>query len=155
METITGRVVANATVRTTKTDKKVTGFTIAINDSYRPKDGERVIITRYFECSYWRNAGLAEYLTKGTLVELHGRIEAGAYINKDGKAIGTLTMHVEQVKLLGKTVANGTERADTKTHPWMSKSLFHPAAKQDDDQWGKPEFNAVCYAIYKGHANTF
>jgi single-strand DNA-binding protein len=64
METIIGRVVANATVRTTKTDKKVTGFTIAINDSYCPIDGERVTITRYFECSYWRNAGLAEYLTK-------------------------------------------------------------------------------------------
>lgn len=81
METTTGRVVANATVRTTKSDKEVTGFTIAINDSYRPKDGERVTIPRYFECSYWRNAGLAEYLTKGTLVELHGRIEACAYIS--------------------------------------------------------------------------
>lgn len=132
METITGRVVASATVRTTKSDKKVTGFTIAINDSYRPKDGERVTITRYFECSYWRNAGLAEYLTKGTLVELHGRIEAGAYINKEGKAVGTLNMHVEQVKLLGKTVANGTERADSKTQKAEAYADIKPGVDDDD-----------------------
>jgi single-strand DNA-binding protein len=47
------------------------------------------------------------------LVELHGRIEAGAYINRESKAVGTLQMHTEQVKILGKTVTGGTEKADT------------------------------------------
>jgi single-strand DNA-binding protein len=103
METIIGRMVADAATRTTKSDKKVVGFTIAINDSYKPKDGDRVQITRYFECSYWRNPGIAEYLKKGMLVELNGRIEAGAYINKDGKAVGTLNMHIEQIKMLGRS----------------------------------------------------
>ena len=132
METITGRVVANAAVRTTRAEKKVTGFTIAINDSYRSKDGERVTITRYFECSYWRNAGLAEYLTKGTLVELNGRIDAGAYVNREGKAVGTLTIHVEQIKLLGRTVANGTERVDTQTQKTVAYADSKQGADDDD-----------------------
>jgi single-strand DNA-binding protein len=131
METITGRVVANATVRTTKSEKKVTGFTIAINDSYRPKDGERVQITRYVECSYWRNAGIAEYLKKGTLVELFGRIDAGAYINKDGKAVGTLNFYTEQIKMLGKTTANGTERAESSTKTGMAYSDIK--SNEEDD----------------------
>jgi len=111
---ITGRLVADAAVRTTKTEKKVTGFTIAINDSYRPKNGDRVKITTYIECSYWLNPGIAEYLQKGTLVELFGRMEAGAYTNKDGKAVGTLNFHTEKIKLLGKATASGTERIDSK-----------------------------------------
>ena len=41
---ITGRLTANAEVRETKGDKKVTGFTIAMNRSYM-KDGERVEIS--------------------------------------------------------------------------------------------------------------
>jgi single-strand DNA-binding protein len=111
---ITGRLVADAAVRTTKTEKKVTGFTIAINDSYRPKNGDRVKITTYVECSYWLNPGIAEYLQKGTLVELFGRMEAGAYLNKDGKAVGTLNFHTEKIKLLGKATLGGTERVDSK-----------------------------------------
>jgi single-strand DNA-binding protein len=111
---ITGRLVADAAVRTTKTEKKVTGFTIAINDSYRPKNGDRVKITTYIECSYWLNPGIAEYLQKGTLVELFGRMEAGAYTNKDGKAVGTLNFHTEKIKLLGKATLGGTERVDSK-----------------------------------------
>ena len=124
---ITGRLVADAAVRTTKTEKKVTGFTIAINDSYRPKNGDRVKITTYIECSYWLNPGIAEYLQKGTLVELFGRMEAGAYTNKDGKAVGTLNFHTEKIKLLGKATASGTERIDSKA------TNKQPANNVDDD----------------------
>ena len=124
---ITGRLVADAAVRTTKTEKKVTGFTIAINDSYRPKNGDRVKITTYIECSYWLNPGIAEYLQKGTLVELFGRMEAGAYTNKDGKAVGTLNFHTEKIKLLGKATLGGTERVDSKA------TNKQPANNADED----------------------
>lgn len=127
---INGRLVADAAVRETKSGKKVTGFTIAINDSYRPKDGDRVQITTYVECSYWLNAGLAEYLRKGTLVELYGRMEAGAYINKDNEAVGTLKFHTEKIKLLGKSSGTGTERQDTKS---TEKKVLNGNGKDDDD----------------------
>jgi len=125
---ITGRLVADAAVRTTKTEKKVIGFTIVINDSYRPKNGDRVKITTYIECSYWLNPGIAENLQKGTLVELFGRMEAGAYTNKDGKAVGTLNFHTEKIKLLGKATASGTERIDSKA---TNKQTANGA--EDDD----------------------
>lgn len=132
METITGRMVADAATRETKSGKKVTGFTIAINDSYKPKDGDRVQITRYFECAYWRNPGIAEYLKKGMLVELNGRIEAGAYINKKGEAVGTLNMHIEQIKLLGKAGTGGTEQMDSKATTKQT-AYQDSKGKNDDD----------------------
>ncbi|MFC3362037.1 single-stranded DNA-binding protein [Pedobacter fastidiosus] len=61
---ITGRLTADAVVRTVKGDKKVVGFTIALNDSYRSGDERREVIT-FIECAYWRNEGIAEYLKKG------------------------------------------------------------------------------------------
>jgi len=107
---ITGRVTADAEVRETKNGKKVVGFNLAINDNYRGKDGQMNKITTWVDCSYWLNEGIAVYLKKGTLVELYGRIGARAWVNKSGEAKASLTFHVNNIKLLGKSNAPGTER---------------------------------------------
>lgn len=41
MNTIIGRVTKNAEINHLKNDKQVVNFSVAINDSYRTKDGER------------------------------------------------------------------------------------------------------------------
>jgi len=102
-----------------------------MNDSYRPKDGDRVQITTYVECAYWLNPGIAEYLKKGSLVELYGRMEAGAYINKDGEAVGTLKFHTEKIKLLGKSGNSVTERADTKST--VKETVYQDDKGGEDD----------------------
>jgi len=80
----TGRLTADALVRETKNNSKVVGFTIAINDSYRTKDKEQKKVTTYIDCSYWLNASIAKYLTKGALVGLYGRIGANAWGKQGG-----------------------------------------------------------------------
>jgi single-strand DNA-binding protein len=96
---ITGRLTANAEVRKAKGDKKVTGFTIAMNRSYL-KDGERIEITKYVDCSYWINSGVAEFLKKGALVLLYGDMDVNAWIDKEGNAKGRLTFHTQTIKIL-------------------------------------------------------
>src|ERR1700712_3799778 len=107
-----GRLTADAEVRKITGDRKVTGFTVAINDRFKTKDGEKREITTYVECSYWVNPGLAEYLKKGVIVEIAGRVEAQAWKNKDGEAQANLTCNVSTVKLLGKSNNNRLERQD-------------------------------------------
>lgn len=97
---ITGRLTANAVVRKVKEDKKVVGFTIALNDSYRSGD-ERKEITTFIECAYWRNEGIAEYLNKGALVQVYGRIGVNAYLSGNNEPKATLTFHVSEIKLFG------------------------------------------------------
>lgn len=120
---LTGRMTADATVSETKTGKKVVRFSIAINDSYKPKDSEEwKKLTTYVNCSYWLREGIAKYLTKGTLVELQGRISVSAWMNKDGEAKGSIDFHVNSIKLHGrgnieivpvvKTAAEITEPVD-------------------------------------------
>ena len=104
---ITARVTGDATVSTLKNEKQVVNFNVAINDSYRSKETAEIIKTvTYVQCSYWVNSKIARYLTKGTLVELQGRIGVTAYISKDGIAKGSLTFHVNRIKLHGKSNAS-------------------------------------------------
>lgn len=125
---ITGRLTANAKVNETKKGNKVVGFTLAINDSYR-KDGEQKKITTYVDCSYWINEGIAVYLTKGSLVQLYGRMSAHAWVNKGGEAKASLSFHTNNIKFLGKSGNNGTERANTDAQ--VEAPLYNDTAKDD------------------------
>jgi single-strand DNA-binding protein len=64
MNTIVGRITQNAVINTLKNDKKVVNFSVAINDSYKTKQGERKEQTTYYNCSYWINAKIADFLPK-------------------------------------------------------------------------------------------
>lgn len=97
---ITGRLTADTEVKTTKTGKDFAVFSIAINDSYKPKSGELKVITTYIKCSYWRSTKVAEWLRKGTLVQLSGRIGMNVYNNMDGNAVGSLTFNVAEIRAL-------------------------------------------------------
>jgi single-strand DNA-binding protein len=97
--TITGRLTADAAVNTTKDERKVVNFSVAINDRYK-KGGEVVKTTTYCNCSYWISEKLAEHLRKSTLVEITGRIYVTPYVGKDGTAKASLNCHVSNVKIL-------------------------------------------------------
>ncbi|PZP41143.1 MAG: single-stranded DNA-binding protein [Pseudopedobacter saltans] len=98
---ITGRLTRDAEVRTTSQDRQVVNFSVATNDSYRNKQGERIEQTTYFDCSYWISAKVATLLTKGTLVELTGRVSSRAWTGKDGEARAGLNFHTSNIKLHG------------------------------------------------------
>lgn len=102
META-GRLTANAQVRKTKTDKEVVGFTIAINDSYRKKGATEVTkLVTYMDCSYWRSSAIADYLTKGTIVQLSGRLnEPRIWQDMEGTPRANLSFTVSEIKILG------------------------------------------------------
>jgi single-strand DNA-binding protein len=100
---ITARVVIDAKISILKDERKVVNFSVAINDSFKAKGStEPTKIVTYVQCDYWINPGIAQYLTKGTLVELQGRVGVNAYKSIDGEAKATLTFHVNSIKLHGK-----------------------------------------------------
>ena len=99
---MTAKLTGDAKISTLKNDKQVVNFNVAINDSYKAKGSNEITkVVTYAQCDYWVNPGVAQYLTKGALVELHGRIGVNAYTGKDGEAKATLTFHVNTIKLHG------------------------------------------------------
>ena len=98
---ITGRITKDATIRKVSEDRKVVHFSIAINDIYKPKGSTQYKeIVTYIDCSYLLNAKTAEWLKKGALVQLFGRIGLSVYTSSDGSALGTLTFHTNTIMIL-------------------------------------------------------
>lgn len=124
---ITGRITKDAAVSKVNGNKEVVNFSIAVNDSYKPKDSTEIKkIVTYIECSYWFSAKSAQWLKKGALVELFGRIGQNVYIGNDGEAKGSITFHTSHIKILAFAKEN-SEKAKENT-PSRTKSK-----KEKDD----------------------
>lgn len=99
---IIGRIIKDANVSTLPNQKEVVNFSIAVNDTYRKKGSEEPVkLTNYFNCSYWLSARIARFLTKGTLVQLQGRLSVHAWKNAEGEPKASLNFHVNSIKLHG------------------------------------------------------
>ncbi|GAB3427993.1 single-stranded DNA-binding protein [Niabella aquatica] len=115
MQTIIGRLTANATIATLENGRQVVNFTIAQNDRFKVKGSDEVKqITNYYDCAYWMGTGIATHLQKGMLVEAAGRVGVNAWQGADGNPKARLTLHIQQIQLHGKartTTANTNESA--------------------------------------------
>lgn len=125
----TGRITANAEVATVKGDRKVTNFTVALNQRFKTKAGEKRERTAFVDCAYWVNSGLAEYLTKGAVVEVSGWIEAQVWTDRDGKAHPRLNCNADNIKLF--SAAPKATEAPKATAKEKVKDMAD--ADQDDD----------------------
>ncbi|MES2331346.1 MAG: single-stranded DNA-binding protein [Bacteroidota bacterium] len=122
---IIARLTADAVVKKLKDERQVVNFSVAINDSYKPKGSDQVTkVVTYVDCSYWASPTIAQYLTKGTLVELHGRIGVNAYLNMQGEAKASLRFHVNFIKLHGGNKA--TAKPVETSAPVIAGELLEP-----------------------------
>jgi len=125
---ITGRLTRDAEVRTLSNENQVVNFSVAVNDSYKTKQGEWVEQTAYFDCAYWISAKVATLLTKGTLVELTGRVSTRAWTGKDGEPKAGLNFHTSNIKLHG-----GSRRTETAQATAQSESNGTTGQDTEDD----------------------
>jgi single-strand DNA-binding protein len=70
----------------TPTGKKVTHFSVAISNRWKSKEGETKEYTEWVNVEAWGRLGEVsqEYLKKGSLVYLEGRLKTEKYDDKDG-----------------------------------------------------------------------
>ncbi|WP_254412085.1 single-stranded DNA-binding protein [Dyadobacter diqingensis] len=108
---IVARITSDATVAKTKSGKEVVSFTVAINDYYKPKDGQGVQLTTFVRCAYWVSTAVAGRLLKGVLVQLSGRLGVEAFISKSGEPVGVITCRVSSIKLHAKSGAGTSQGA--------------------------------------------
>lgn len=80
-----GRLVKDPTVKYTPSGAAVANFSIACNESFKGKDGNRAERVEYVNIVLWqRSAEIAgEYLKKGSKVYIEGRLQTRSW-DKDG-----------------------------------------------------------------------
>jgi len=94
---ITGRVTRDAAVRRAG-EKEVLSFTIAVNDRYKiAGSSEYKQVTTFINCSYWIAVKAGQWIKKGAVVLLQGRLGMHVYINSEGNPIGSIDFHVDKI----------------------------------------------------------
>ncbi len=125
---IIARLTRDAEVKTLEKDRQVVNFSVAVNDSYRNKQAERIEHTTYFDCSYWISPNVAKILTKGTLVELTGRVSTRAWTGNGGEPKAGLNFHTSNIKLHG-----GGRKTETVQATAQTESSKVTAQATEDD----------------------
>ncbi len=101
LSVIEGNLVRDPETSTTKNGKSKCTFTIANNSSYK-KDGEWQEDVNYLKVETW--ARLAEtcsnYLEKGRLVRLRGRVEQSSFVGDDGQRVNYTRLVANHVDFL-------------------------------------------------------
>lgn len=105
----TGRLCDDAEIKTTKNSKKVVTFSIALNDYYKPKDGEAQNFVTYVNCSYWVTTIIAERLKKGAIVSIYGRVYLNQYKTQDGEQHANIACHANFIKVISKVSTDNTQ----------------------------------------------
>lgn len=111
----TARLASNAEVKTVKGDKTVTNFSVALNQRYTNKTGEKKEKTVFIDCAFWRNSGIAEYLRTGAVVEISGWIEAQAYESKKDGLKARLICTCDAIKLFSFPAKNENKAGNKET----------------------------------------
>ena len=133
--TIIGRVTRDAEVRNLSNNKSVVSFSVAVNHDYKDKNGTRVSQTEFFDCAYWFATGIAQYLTKGSLVELAGRVSARAWMGNDGQPKAGLNFNTTDITLHG---GNGN-RAEAQAQEQAQQQENSKAAPAEPVEVYEPE----------------
>lgn len=81
-----GRITANPEIRKTQAGQSVTSFTVATNRVWTSKTGSKQQETEFHNVVVWgRQAEIAtQFLTKGSIVFIEGRLKTRNWQNKDG-----------------------------------------------------------------------
>ena len=82
-----GRLGKDPESRFTPTGKKVTHFSVAISNRWKGKEGDPKEFTEWVNIEAWGRLGEVsqEYLKKGSLVYLEGRLKTEKYEDKEGE----------------------------------------------------------------------
>jgi len=107
-----GNLGKDPEIRFTPQDaKKVASFSLAVNRSFRNKDGENIDDTQWFNLEAW--TGLAnvveDYLKKGDRVYTEGRLKTESY-EKDGETKYFTKVVVKEMIMLGSSRNGGADR---------------------------------------------
>ncbi|AZA54570.1 MAG: single-stranded DNA-binding protein [Chryseobacterium sp.] len=125
---IIGRLTADAKASILKDERSVVNFSIAVNDSYKNKQGEWIKLTEYVDCSFWQSPKVVPVLTQGTLVELTGWASARAWKDQSGEPKARINFHTSQFKVLKR----GGKKSDETFSPQGSDSMGGSNPEHDD-----------------------
>ena len=129
-----GRLGADPELRYTADGVPVATFNVATSETRKDKNGTKQEKTEWHRVVAWRKLGeiAGEYLKKGRLVYIEGKIQSREYEGKDGVKRKTFEIIASEMKMIGSGGATqtGEERKPYANH--NGDNEFVPEIEEDD-----------------------
>jgi len=130
-----GRLGADPELRYTADGVPVATFNVATSETYKDKSGTKQEKTEWHRVVAWRKLGeiAGEYLKKGKLVYVEGKIQSREYEGKDNVKRKTFEIIASEMKMLsgaGEARQTGEERKPYANN--NSDNEFVPEVEEND-----------------------
>ncbi|OXS76530.1 single-stranded DNA-binding protein [Domibacillus enclensis] len=104
---LVGRLTKDPELRYTPAGAAVATFTLAVNRTYTNQQGDRE--ADFINCVVWRKPAenVANFLKKGSLAGVEGRIQTRNYEGQDGKRVYVTEVQADSVQFLEPRSSNG------------------------------------------------
>jgi len=125
---LVGRLGKDPETRFTQSGQSVSNFSVATDNTYKDKNGEKQKKTEWHKIVAWGKLSeiVGKYLKKGALVYLEGRIETREWQDKEGQKRYSTEIVADTLRMFG-----GGERSDS------AKPAQAVAASGDDFAGGE------------------
>jgi single-strand DNA-binding protein len=131
-----GNLTRDPEVRHTPQGKAVANLGIAVNETYRTKDGEKREDTLFIDVEAWdRQAETAgQYLRKGSPVLVEGSLKLDTWTDKEGNKRSKHKVRARRIHFIGgrQEAATGGERRE-ESDPHGGSGPYPPQVEEGDD----------------------
>jgi single-strand DNA-binding protein len=112
---LVGRLTKDPDLRYTPNGTPVATFTLAVNRTYTNQQGERE--ADFINCVVWRKPAenVANFLKKGSLAGVDGRLQTRNYEGQDGKRVYVTEVLVESVQFLDSKNSQSSNQSNINT----------------------------------------
>ncbi|MEK4427579.1 single-stranded DNA-binding protein [Solibacillus sp. FSL K6-1523] len=137
---LVGRLTKDPELRYTPSGIPMARFTIAVNRTFSSQSGEKE--ADFIGCIAWRKQAenLANFMRKGSLIGVEGRIQTGSFEGQDGKRVYTTDVVADSVQFL-------EPRGGANASQGMPNQQY---GGQQNYGGGQPSYNSQPNAQYGG-----
>ncbi|WP_323706786.1 single-stranded DNA-binding protein [Mammaliicoccus sciuri] len=147
--TLVGRLTKDPELRTTPSGVEVGNFTLAVNRTFTNQNGERE--ADFINCIVFRKqaVNVNQYLSKGKLAGIVGRLQTRSYENKEGQKVYVTEVVCDNVQFLepkdsqndSNSYQNGTNYQKGNNYSQNNQNVQKKQNKTKYDQQNNPFTN--------------
>ena len=147
--TLVGRLTKDPELRTTPSGVEVGNFTLAVNRTFTNQNGERE--ADFINCIVFRKqaVNVNQYLSKGKLAGIVGRLQTRSYENKEGQKVYVTEVVCDNVQFLepkdsqndSNSYQNGTNYQKSNNYSQNNQNVQKGQNKTKYDQQNNPFTN--------------
>lgn len=152
---LVGRLTKDPELRRTQSGTSVVSYTIAVNRrSAQPGQPD----ADFINCVAWNKTAelMAQYLRKGSLIGIEGRIQTRSYDNQQGQKVYITEVLVNMIQFLGSRNANFEQNGNNQpnTSPYQQTQNMAPKNQREQrhasQRYSQPKFSYASGSIDYG-----